>query len=64
LFLLGAGIDPALVGATTAVGGLLMIGIGLRLLEVRQIRVVSFLPALILVPLFVVLAEAVTASLL
>jgi uncharacterized protein len=60
-FVLGSGLDSALVGAATAVGGLLMVGIGLRLLDVRQVRVVSFLPALIVVPLFIVLADAVTA---
>jgi uncharacterized protein len=60
-FVLGSGVDPVLVGAATAVGGLLMVGIGLRLLDVRQVRVVSFLPALIVAPLFVLLADAVTA---
>lgn len=60
-FLLGAGIDPTLVSVATAVGGLLMVAIGLRLLEVRQVRVVSFLPALVIAPLFVILAEAIAA---
>ncbi len=36
----------------TAVGGLLILGIGLRLLEVKQIRVGNLLPAVALAPLF------------
>jgi uncharacterized membrane protein YqgA involved in biofilm formation len=62
-FALGAGIDPTLVAAASAVGGLLMVGIGLRLLEIRQVRVVNFLPGLVIAPLFVLLANAITASL-
>jgi uncharacterized protein len=60
-FLLGTGIDPALVSAATAVGGLLMVGIGLRLLDLRRVRVVSFLPALVIAPLLVVVADATAA---
>lgn len=60
-YLLGSNVDPGLVAAATAVGGLLMVGIGLRLLEVRQVRVVSFLPGLLMAPLFVVLADAIAA---
>ena len=60
-FGLGRGLDPALVAAATAVGGLLMVGIGLRLLDVRQVRVVNFLPGLVVAPLFVLLADAISA---
>ena len=60
-WLFGAGIDPVYVTAVGAVGGLLIMGIGLRLLDVRQVRVVSFLPALIVTPLFVGLADAMRA---
>jgi uncharacterized membrane protein YqgA involved in biofilm formation len=49
------------VTAAGAVGGLLIMAIGLRLLDVRQVRVVSFLPALIVTPLFVGLADAMRA---
>jgi uncharacterized membrane protein YqgA involved in biofilm formation len=37
----------------TGMGGLMILGIGLGLLEVAQIRVASFLPALALGPLVI-----------
>ena len=58
-WLAGAGIDPAAVDAASAVGGLILIGVGLRLLEIKQVRVVNLLPALLLAPIFVWLAGAV-----
>jgi uncharacterized protein len=61
-YLLGGVVDPTLVAATTAVGGLLLVGVGLRLLDIRQVRVVSFLPALILAPLFVLVADFLSAA--
>jgi uncharacterized membrane protein YqgA involved in biofilm formation len=60
-YLLGSGVDPVYVTAASAVGGLLLVGVGLRLLDVRQVRVVSFLPALLVTPIFVGLADAVRA---
>jgi uncharacterized membrane protein YqgA involved in biofilm formation len=63
-YALGSGLDPAYVAVATAVGGLLMLGIGLRLLEIRQVRVVSFLPALVLAPIFVLVADALASHLL
>jgi len=59
--LFGTGLDPIYVTAAGAVGGILIIGIGLRLLDIRQVRVVSFLPALIVTPLFIVLVDAIRA---
>ncbi len=52
-WLLGADLDPRLIGAASVVGGLLLMGVGLRLLELRDIRVVNFLPGLLLAPLLV-----------
>lgn len=46
--------DPMLA-ALTAVGGFLVMGIGLRLLEIRPVRVANLLPALVLAPLAVAL---------
>lgn len=46
--------DPMLA-AITAVGGFLVIGIGLRLLELRPIRVANLLPALVVAPAAVAL---------
>lgn len=46
-----AGIPPEAIVAVTATGGILMLGIGLRILEIRQIAVADLLPALIVAPL-------------
>lgn len=40
-----------------AVGGLMLMGLGLNILEIKKIRVINFLPALILAPLMVYFAE-------
>jgi hypothetical protein len=58
-FLVGSGLDPAMIAAISGVGGLLLMGVGLRLLDIRQVRVVNFLPALALAPLFVWAADAI-----
>jgi len=55
-WLAGGGLDGASIGAITSVGGLMLIGLGLRLLQVKEVRVASFLPALLLAPIFVQLA--------
>lgn len=44
--------DPGVL-LVTGVGGLMILGLGLNLLEVARIRVASFLPALLLAPLLV-----------
>ena len=62
-WLLGGGLDEASLGAISAVGGLILVGVGLRLLNVRQVRVASFLPALLLAPLFVELAALIHSAL-
>ena len=62
-WLLGAGLDPLTVSAISATGGVILLGVGLRLLDIRHVRVVNFLPALILAPVFVWLAGAVRAAL-
>lgn len=46
--------DPMLA-AISAVGGFLVMGIGLRLLEIRQVRVANLLPSLVIAPLVVAL---------
>lgn len=51
--LLGSVLDAAQVSALTAVGGLMLVGIGLRLLEVKQVPVGDLLPALLFAPLLV-----------
>ena len=44
-----------MVTEMTATGGVMILGIGLRLLDIRQVRVASLLPALVLAPLAVAL---------
>lgn len=55
---LGTVMPEAQIMALTATGGLMLAGIGLRLLDIRQIRVGDLLPALIVAPL---LTAAITA---
>ncbi|WP_008317394.1 DUF554 domain-containing protein [Leptolyngbya sp. PCC 6406] len=47
--------DPHVL-LTTGVGGMMIIGLGLGLLEVAQVRIASFLPALLLSPLLVAIS--------
>lgn len=52
--------DPAnspVVLLITAVGGLMILGLGLNLLEVARVRVASLLPSLLLAPLLVGLSQ-------
>ncbi|NEQ53526.1 MAG: DUF554 domain-containing protein [Leptolyngbya sp. SIO3F4] len=62
--LLSSGIgDPATAPSVllvTGVGGVIIMGIGLNLLQVATIRVASFLPALLLTPLFYKLCQLLT----
>lgn len=48
---LGAFLPDAHVAALTATGGLLLVGVGLRLLQVKAVPVGDLLPALIVAPL-------------
>ena len=47
--------DQVLVAHLTATGGVMLIGLGIRILEIRSIRVANFLPALLYAPLLVLL---------
>ncbi len=51
----GGLVTGPMVAAIGAVGGFLVVGIGLRLLELRQVRVANLLPALVIAPLVVAL---------
>lgn len=48
----------AMIAAMSAVGGAMILAIGLRLLDLRQVRVANILPALVLAPAVVALLEA------
>jgi uncharacterized membrane protein YqgA involved in biofilm formation len=62
-WLAGSGLDEASIAATSAVGGVLLLGVGLRLLEIRHIGVVNFLPALLLAPIFAAAVDGLSAAL-
>lgn len=55
---LGAVVPDAHIAALTAVGGILLLGIALRLLSIRQIPVADLLPALVVAPVLVSVAMA------
>lgn len=56
--LLGAVIPEPHLAAITATGGLLLLGVGLRLLGIKQVPVGNLLPALLVAPLLVALVVA------
>lgn len=56
--LLGASLSQAVVAAITATGGILLLGTGLRVLQVRMVNVADLLPALAIAPLLVILVDA------
>jgi uncharacterized membrane protein YqgA involved in biofilm formation len=51
-FALGSVLSDAAIASLTAAGGVLLLGVGLRLLNIRTISVGDMLPALIFAPLF------------
>jgi uncharacterized membrane protein YqgA involved in biofilm formation len=57
--LLGDVLPDAHLAAITATGGLLLVGIALRLLRIREIPVADLLPALVVAPVLVLLVGAV-----
>jgi uncharacterized membrane protein YqgA involved in biofilm formation len=62
-FLLRDVLDSATILVVSATGGLILLGVGLRLLELKAVRVANLLPALVLAPLFMRLADAIAALL-
>jgi uncharacterized protein len=56
--LLGGLLPTAEVSAITATGGLLLIGVALRLLRIRDVTVADLLPALVVAPLLTALVAA------
>lgn len=51
--LLDSVLTGRMVDEMSAVGGLMLVGIGLRLLEIKEVRVASFLPGLVIAPVLV-----------
>lgn len=57
--LLGDVLPDAHLAAITATGGLLLVGVALRLLRIREVPVADLLPALLVAPVLVQLAIAI-----
>ena len=55
--------DPITILAVSSAGGIVLLGVSLRLLDLKAVRVANFLPGLLLAPIFVRLAEAVRSAL-
>jgi uncharacterized membrane protein YqgA involved in biofilm formation len=56
--LLGQFMTAPMINETTAVGGLMMMGIGLILLDIKKPRLANFLPGLVIAPMIVAVAAA------
>ncbi|HUG30081.1 MAG TPA: DUF554 family protein [Candidatus Limnocylindria bacterium] len=54
--------DPVTLLVLTSIAGITLLGVGLRLLELKQVRLANFLPALVLGPLLIRLFGAVRAA--
>ena len=52
VYLFADTIDIAIVNELSAVGGILLVGLGVNLLEIKNIKVVNLLPALVFVVVF------------
>ena len=48
---LGGLLPPAVISAMTATGGILLLGVGLRLLHIRQVPVGDLMPAIAVAPI-------------
>ena len=58
-FLISDAMDTATILAISSAGGIILLGVGLRLLDLKAVRVANFLPALLLAPIFIRVADAV-----
>jgi uncharacterized membrane protein YqgA involved in biofilm formation len=62
-FLLSDVLDPRTVLSLTATGGLILLGLGLRLLDLKAVRVANFLPALVVAPALLRVFDLVRSAL-
>ena len=53
----GSFMPDSLISAMTAAGGVLLLGIGIRLLQLREIRVADMLPALVIAPVMTLVID-------
>ncbi len=54
-------LTPPMIAEMTATGGVLIVGIGLLLLELKRLRLANFLPAIAIAPLVVAILERLGA---
>lgn len=62
-FLLQDALDERTVLAISSTGGLLLVGVALRLLDLKAVRVANFLPALALAPVLLRVGDLIRAAL-
>ncbi len=55
--------DPITILAVSSAGGIILLGVAVRLLDLKPVRVANFLPALLLAPIFVRIADALRGTL-
>ncbi|MDR2293298.1 MAG: DUF554 domain-containing protein [Prevotellaceae bacterium] len=53
VYLTGKDIPVEMIGELSAVGGIMLIGLGINLLKIKDIKIINILPALILICVFV-----------
>lgn len=54
-------LSDAMIREMTATGGLLIVGVGLRLLAVKDVKVADFLPAIVVAPILVALVGSISS---
>lgn len=59
--LFSTALTEPMIQEMTATGGLIIVGIGIKLLEIKEIRLANFLPALVVAPFIVFLIPRVKA---
>ena len=62
-FLLAGFFDPVTILVLTSLAGIILIGVGLRLLDLKQVRLANFLPGLVLAPVLIRLFDALGVAL-
>jgi uncharacterized membrane protein YqgA involved in biofilm formation len=62
-FVLAGFFDPVTILVVGSLAGIILLGVGLRLLDLKQVRLANFLPGLIVAPLLVRLFDAIRAAL-
>lgn len=60
--LLGEFMTPLMINEMTATGGLILMGLSLILMDIKQPRVANYLPALIIAPLIMAIADVLNIS--